>query len=102
MQAGNTATTTTAHQSLMEDDSSTIFSYPSTAQASNSATTTTANQSLTENDSPADPFMVQADNNTTTTFAHQSLPEGDIQSDGNPDATEHSGNLPSSSTEPIF
>ena len=101
VQACITATTTTAHQSLTEGDSSTVFSYPSTAQASNSATTTTANQSLTEDDNPADPFTVQADNTTTTTSVHQSLPEGDIQSDGNPEATEHSGNLPSS-TEAIF
>ena len=86
VQAGNAATTTTAHQSL-KGDNSTVFSYPSTAQGSDSATATIANQSLTEDNSPADPFTVQADNTTAITSVHQSLP---------------SGNLPSSSTEPIF
>ena len=48
MQAGNTATTTTARQSLTEGDSPSIFSHSSTMQAGNTATTMTVCQSLTE------------------------------------------------------
>lgn len=108
VQAGSTATTTTAHQPLIEGDSSPFFSYPSTAQSSRSITASQslaeddASRSLNEGDSPVDPFSVQADNTTTTISSHQSILEGDAQSDGNPNAAERSGNLPSSSTDPIF
>ena len=100
VQAGNTATTTTAHQSAMEGDILGFFCFPSTIQAGDAGTpsrsltkgdssvgptvragdagtSTTVRRSLTEGDSSAGPSTVQADDAGTSTTARRFLAEGD-------------------------